>query len=131
MRALIVLVPLLVGASGPGERSHGPSRPPLSARQDSVIQARVGEEFTVTLQSNPTTGYRWMLADSLDPGMLRLASRTYVARQPVAVGSGGHERITFAPLAPGRTTVRLRYARHGQPSSPRTAAFRVVIGPAQ
>jgi inhibitor of cysteine peptidase len=94
-----------------------------------VIQARVGEEFVITLQSNPSTGYRWMLADSLDP-MLRLQAQTYVPQQPVRPGSGGHQRLTFTALAAGETTIRLRYQRHVQRSAPRRAEFRVRIHPA-
>jgi inhibitor of cysteine peptidase len=113
----------------PAPRSESPAAAP--AGQDSLIQARVGEEFVITLQSNPSTGYRWMLADSLDAGLLRLAGRTYVPDQPVMPGSGGHEQFTFVGVAPGETTLRLRYSRHVQRSAPRRAEFGVRIHPAQ
>jgi predicted secreted protein len=96
---------------------------------DSAIQVRVGAEFVITLPSNPSTGYRWMLADSLGP-MLRLQAQTYVAQQPVMPGSGGHERLTFVGVAAGETTIRLRYQRPVQASAPRRAEFRVRILPA-
>jgi inhibitor of cysteine peptidase len=138
MRVFTFALPLIMACASPGDL---PLRVPAaesqsvgsaaaeSAGQDSVIQTRVGEEFAITLQSNPSTGYQWMLADSLDP-MLRLANRTYVPQQPVMPGSGGHERFTFAALAAGETTIRLRYQRHVQRSAPRRAEFRVRIHPA-
>lgn len=134
MHAFTLALPLTMACASPGDL---PLRVPVAqavapsaaaAGQDSVIQARVGEEFAITLQSNPSTGFRWMLADSLDP-VVRLHGRTYVPQQPVTVGSGGHERLTFVGVVPGETTIRLRYARHGQGSAPRQAEFRVRIRP--
>jgi predicted secreted protein len=135
MRAFAFALPLIMACASPGDlplRVPAPrsvSPPAASAGQDSLIQARVGEEFVITLHSNPSTGHRWMLADSLAEGMLRLVDRTYVPQQPVLPGSGGHERFTFAALAPGETTIWLRYARGVQASSPREAVFRVRIRP--
>lgn len=134
MRAFTFALPLIMACASPGDlplRVPAPQSadPPAAAGQDSVIQARVGEEFAITLPSNPSTGHRWMLADSLAEGMLRLVDRTYVPQQPVMPGSGGHERFTFAALAPGETTIWLRYARGGQASAPREAVFRVRIRP--
>lgn len=135
MRAFTLALPLIIACASPGDL---PLRVPVpqsaspaaeAAGQDSVIQARVGEEFVITLQSNPSTGYRWTLADSLDP-MLRLQAQTYVPQQSVMPGSGGHQRLTFTALAAGETTIRLRYQRHVQRSAPRRAEFRVRIHPA-
>jgi predicted secreted protein len=134
MRAFTLALPLIMACASPGDlplrvpapQSVGPPAAEAAGR-DSLIQARVGEEFVITLQSNPSTGHRWMLADSLAEGMLRLVDRTYVPQQPVMPGSGGHERFTFAALAPGETTIWLRYARGVQASSPREAVFRVRI----
>ena len=128
---------LLTACASPGElplrvpAQETASPAAASAGQDSVIRARVGEELVITLQSNPSTGYQWMLADSLDSGLLRLAGRTYVPQQPVMPGSGGHERFTFVGVAAGETTIHMRYARPWEPptSAARRAAFRVHIHP--
>ncbi|HEX6372375.1 MAG TPA: protease inhibitor I42 family protein [Longimicrobium sp.] len=101
-----------------------------SAGQDSLIQVRVGEAFVITLQSNPSTGHRWTVADSLGP-LLRLREQTYVPQQPVSVGSGGHERLTFVAQAAGETVLRLRYSRGVQRSAPRRTEFGVRIHPAE
>jgi inhibitor of cysteine peptidase len=116
-------------SAAPAERPASPVAE--AAGQDPLIEARVGEEFDITLPSNPSTGYQWMLEDSLDAGLLRLAGRAYVPDQPVRVGSGGHEQFTFVGVAPGETTLRLWYSRDIQRSAPRRAVFRVRIHPAQ
>jgi inhibitor of cysteine peptidase len=134
---VLALLLLMTACASPGDTppnvpaQEGASPAAAPAGQDSLIQARVGEELVITLQSNPSTGYRWMLEDSLDAGLLRLAGRTYVPDQPVRVGSGGHEQFTFVGVAPGETTLRLRYSRDIQRSAPGRAAFRVRIHPAQ
>jgi predicted secreted protein len=135
MRALTLALPLMMACASPGDpplRVPAPQRvdaPAVESAQDSVIQVRVGEEFVIALQANPSTGHRWMLADSLDR-IVRLQAQAYVAQQPVMPGSGGHERLTFVGVAAGETTIRLRYQRPVQRSAPRLAEFRVRINPA-
>ena len=138
MRASILLVPLIMACTPPGESldpvpAPDDAAPSARAQQDSVIRARVGEEFTIPLQANATTGYRWMLADSLDASLLTLVRNVYVAdpNPERRVGAGGREEWVFAPLAPGETSIWLRYARSAGGTSPREAVFRVVIRPAQ
>lgn len=137
MRALTLALPLMMACASPGDpplrvpepASQSANPPEAESGQDSVIQARVGEEFVITLQSNPSTGNRWMLADSLDR-IVRLKAQAYVPQQPVMPGSGGRERLTFVGVAAGETVIRLRYQRHVQRSAPRRAEFRVRIHPA-
>ena len=131
MRALaLALLPMLAFGLPQASAAGATAAARDAVRQDSVIRVRAGEEFSVTLQSNPSTGYRWMLADSLEPETVQLLSRTYVGSRPVMPGSGGAERFTFRAVAPGQTTLWLRYARDPEARAPRTAAFRVIVRPA-
>lgn len=95
--------------------------------QDSLVEARAGAEFTIELRSNATTGYRWMLADSLDATRVAHLRDVYVADPAPEgmVGSGGRETWTFRALAPGETTIVMRYARPWEP--PTSAATRAVF----
>jgi len=62
---------------------------------------RLGDEVTVILGENPTTGYRWH-AD-IDTTRLQLTDDQYHgAERPV--GAGGTRRLTFAPLNVGPRT---------------------------
>ena len=49
------------------------------------VSITVGEEFTVDLASNPSTGYEWVLAESL-PNWLELVQKSYVATNPGTIG---------------------------------------------
>lgn len=77
-----------------------------------TIKARLNEPFIITLDSNPTTGYKWY-AD-YDYNLLSLDDERF-EKEPSetlgALGAGGRSVFTFKPLKPGRTTVSLVYRR--------------------
>ena len=76
-----------------------------------MITAKVGEEFTITLDSNPTTGYQWKLSDNLTEGIVKLVKLEYLAPETEMVGTGGKEVWTFEGVRPGETTIDLEYVR--------------------
>lgn len=84
-----------------------------SAQQtaDSITLAP-GEEFTITLDSNRTTGYSWRLAQPLDESLVALVGSDYTPSGAGGLaGAGGTEVWTFHALAPGQTTIALEYVR--------------------
>ena len=76
-----------------------------------MITTKVGEEFTITLDSNPTTGYQWKLSDNFTEGIVKLVKSEYVAPETEMRGAGGQEVWTFKALEPGETTVEMEYVR--------------------
>lgn len=70
----------------------------------------VGQTLVLTLKSNPTTGYKWQIAE-LDEAVLKGTSQEYKADQPVLLGSGGNEVWQFQAQSSGSTTLRLEYRR--------------------
>ena len=72
------------------------------------IQCAVGEKFSVTLASNPTTGYQWDVAEA-DESVLKLLRTEYTADRPRMIGSGGMETFTFEVVGRGETTLTLVY----------------------
>jgi len=119
---------------GDGAVGCGATAPPLSsldASRVSVqnIDATVGQPFSVTLDSNPTTGYRWELAQPLDESILQLVQNTYLRSGPAMPGAGGSEVWTFEPLCQGATMIALRYRRPWEPPSAndRMAVYAVSV----
>lgn len=115
---------MALAACGPAETRPANDLPPREASTAAAefsdasapIRVRAGTVFVITMPSNATTGYQWLLADSLNPALLRRVNNEYVAdRQPAGsppvAGAGGHERWTFRALAPGQGTIRMIYAR--------------------
>jgi inhibitor of cysteine peptidase len=65
-------------------------------------RVRVGEEITVVLAENPTTGYRW----ETDSSSLPVTADEYEGgTRPM--GAGGRRRLTFVPARAGAAKVRL------------------------
>lgn len=74
-----------------------------------LIKARLNEPFTIALNSNPTTGYKWY-AD-YDYHLLVLENEKYEKASSEALGAGGLSVFTFKPLNSGRTAISLVYKR--------------------
>jgi predicted secreted protein len=92
---------------------------PLTVRQNSRsrgaerasrIEAVVGQDFVIVLDSNPSTGFSWRLASPL-PDMLKLKDKRYIANEPRLIGSGGTEEWTFKPVRSGKATITFEYIR--------------------
>lgn len=93
------------------------------------IETTVGQTFSVTLDSNPTTGYKWQLAKPLDEGILKLVGSEYKKPATKLVGAGGKEIWVFKATAKGRTSIRLKYVRSWEKGVQpvKEAAFTVIV----
>lgn len=75
------------------------------------VDVKVGEEFFIVLNGNPSTGFTWEAKD-LDTTMFELVGEPeFVSDNPGLVGSGGTLTLTFKALQAGTATVSLVYHR--------------------
>lgn len=75
------------------------------------VEVKAGEEFTVSLAGNPSTGYTWEVID-LDPALFELVGEPeFVSDSPDLIGSGGSLTLTFKALQAGTATLSLVYHR--------------------
>ena len=91
------------------------------------IKARVGEEFVITLDSNPTTGYRWEFTKPLDEGIVTLVDSKYEAPQTRRRGAGGRQVWTFKAAGKGRTVISLKYIRPWEKDTPPAKEHAVAV----
>jgi len=108
MKKIIMMVPvvlLMAGCTCTPKNQCNPTEDPA------MITTKVGEEFTITLDSNPTTGYQWKLSDNFTEGIVKLVKSEYMDPETEMVGVGGNEIWTFKAIEPGETTVDLEYVR--------------------
>jgi predicted secreted protein len=80
------------------------------------IEVKVGDECTMSLCSNPTTGYQWSKgADINTIGVVGQVSHEYVAPgtgdEPPVVGTAGEEVWRFATLAAGESSISVEYSQ--------------------
>ncbi len=118
----IVLVGLLVGCTPT-------STAPLelgSADSGSSQTLAVGQQLKVSLDSNPTTGYRWAVDGALPPQLEQLGEPEFTA-QSSALGAGGVETWTFVGTSAGACTLKLKYWRSFEPTAPPADAFEVNL----
>ena len=75
------------------------------------VRVAVGQAFTLRLDANRTTGYRWQLAKPLDEAIVTLLDVQYREPSVGRPGAGGEELWTFQAVGQGRTRITLRYVR--------------------
>ena len=79
---------------------------------DVVMSTVVGGELTVTLGSNPTTGFQWSEeAEISDETIIKQVSHKFVGPETDVPGTPGEEVWTFKALERGTTTILLEYSR--------------------
>jgi predicted secreted protein/nitrous oxidase accessory protein NosD len=89
------------------------------------IAARLKEPFTISLEANPTTGYKWYA--NYDSYLLSLENESYENGPSEAIGAGGTTVFTFLPERPGKTTISMVYRRPWENIMADVRAFQVEI----
>jgi inhibitor of cysteine peptidase len=122
---------LAVAACGSeGAEARGSALPPraveLTVRDSGKeVQLHPGQEMIVTLESNASTGFRWVLVAKPDSDVLKLAGSEYVAATTDLLGAPGEEVWTFEAVAAGKTALELSYQRASGETSGQ--AFKVSV----
>ncbi len=74
------------------------------------VEVKAGDTFTITLDSNATTGFQWTVqANIANESILNQKAHDYVAPNGNALGQAGTEQWTFKAVNAGTTTVSLSY----------------------
>jgi predicted secreted protein len=76
---------------------------------DTEATVHDGEEFTVVVRSNPSTGDDWKVADGFDTAVVSYLYEDYESDDPsgMAAGAGGTSFFSFRAVGPGTTTITL------------------------
>ena len=102
-----LLIAVLVLGTGCGNVNPGL----IQSDNGGQIDVNVGDQFSVTLPSNPSTGYNWE-PQALDLSMLeQVGESKYESVGEPMPGSGGNLTLTFKALNAGSTTLVLVYHR--------------------
>ena len=124
----------------PGEEKTAPT-PPVTgevkvtaAEAGKVVRAAVGNLVTITLQSNPSTGYNWELRD-FDYGVSDFFKSETVPADGgnVLFGAPSKTVITLQAIKPGTQDIKLVYRRLWEPPDQvaETFAFRLQVEEAE
>lgn len=77
----------------------------------SSIEIKKGDEIIILLESNPTTGYSWILGEEIDTNIVSLTGSKFMQKEKELVGTGGCEVFTFKAKSSGHTEIILYYQR--------------------
>jgi inhibitor of cysteine peptidase len=102
--SLILLLAILIGAC-----SSTKSVKVLTEKDAGQSIAIVkNEQFKITLDGNPTTGYNWV-ASGLDGAILKQVGDPVFKADSNLMGAGGKITLIFQAIAAGKTTLKLDY----------------------
>ena len=121
--AIVVLGASALGACGGDDTS------PDATPDGTEFDVGAGDQFTVVLESNVTTGFSWQLEQPLDESVLALVDDDYVAPGTDAVGAPGKQELTFEAVGSGTTSIELWYIRpfDSPPGPADEASFPVTV----
>ena len=78
---------------------------------DTTVQVAAGSTFTLSLEANATTGYRW--AERVDGVAVRSDGGEYLAPGEGMPGQGGTQEYRYEAVAAGTATIELTYSQAG------------------
>ncbi|MET1080832.1 MAG: protease inhibitor I42 family protein [Pseudomonas sp.] len=125
MTAARLLLPLglsLLGACA----QHSSSRQTLQvdSQAQCPLQIRTQQTLILVLPSNPTTGFRWQLADAATPLLRSLGPEVYSNPEDVGlVGSAGQSTWRFQAETAGEGRLHLQYRRPWETDLPPAETF--------
>jgi len=90
------------------------------------IEVQVGDLITVSLDENPTTGFRWAI-DKSDDDVVALQSSEYAAASGSRMGGGGQRVVTFEARKAGVAVIHLKLWREWEGDQSITQRFAVTL----
>ncbi|RUQ47010.1 peptidase inhibitor I42 [Corynebacterium pseudodiphtheriticum] len=91
------------------------------------LQLKSGQTLTLTLPSNPTTGYRWATQDSAGGVLRALSPEVYSSAESGVIGGGGQSTWRFQAFAAGQGRLRLTSQQPWEPEAEPTETFDCAI----
>ena len=92
---------------------------------NSELEVKLNRDFSISLGSVPTTGYVWEA--KFDDKMLKLKDQSFKASEPLAIGGGGTEDFTFAPIGTGKTEITMILKRAWEKEALEERIYRIKI----
>ncbi len=94
------------------------------------VTVAVGDSLIVTLESNPSTGFSWALADNSDERVLQQVDHEFVPPETTGTpvpGQGGEEVWTFRALKEGTSTISMEYIRPWEEDAEPAETFGLTV----
>lgn len=96
------------------------------ADQIGAIGIDKGTLLTVSLPSNPTTGYNWQVGSGDARRLPSISDPVYIPPSSALPGAGGYQEFLFEAKSAGDATLVLNYKRPFEPKARPARTFRVT-----
>ena len=116
------------GTSSTGVITSGVMRV-TEAESGGTVTIDAGELLSVTLISNPSTGFHWVVSPNLDAAVLAQQGEPLYTPDPgeVMPGSGGKHTFTFRGTGAGSTELKMDYLSPANEPSNTTFGLKVNV----
>jgi inhibitor of cysteine peptidase len=97
---------------------------------DSQLEIEKGQILVVTLESNPSTGYRWELVENQETILEPIGEAEFKpseTSEPPLVGAGGWEIFRFKAISSGQMTLQLVYHRSWEEGAEPINTFSIEV----
>ena len=84
--------------------------------EETSIEIENGDNFSVILEANPTTGYQWEIYFEAD--YIQLVDKEYTPASSELIGGGGDEVFNFLALKSGQAEITFSYLRSWEKDTP-------------
>jgi inhibitor of cysteine peptidase len=82
--------------------------PPMDDKEENITLTK-GQEFTITLDSNPTSGFKWL--PKFDGSIINLVSHDFQSSTTKRIGSSGKDIFIFLAISSGSDKLKMFYKR--------------------
>lgn len=125
----LLIVPLVLSCCKPSESIEPPEMPSEELKEVGLnedgkeIKVSVGQDFSISLPENRTTGYQW----ELDAGeLVHVKSDSYVGNTS-KVGAGGMREYVLTADAAGESILKAVYIRPWEKGMKPTQVFEMKV----
>ncbi len=89
-------------------------------------EVKPGTRIEVRLVDNPTTGYRWQVAE-FDTQIINLQEKDFKTAEGAGIGSGGTRYFMFTANTPGTVKIDFLLSREWEPVEAAIDQFEITI----
>ncbi|MBU1669950.1 MAG: protease inhibitor I42 family protein [Actinobacteria bacterium] len=123
--ALVLVAAMLVGCGGTSDKKTTDDKEVGNITGESKT-VKVGEDMTIELETNPSTGYDWKVTTEPDPAILKLNGDS-IETGSTLPGAPSTHVFRYKALKAGKTTIVYDYVRSWETDQPPVKTHTVAV----
>jgi len=131
--ALLCLLLLLPGC-GCGNKTDDQEidEPTVQTEEmEKTVDAEIGQYFDISLESNPSTGHSWQVAQYPNKKVVKVLTSHYVEPSGDAMGAPGEEVWQFQAIGKGSTKMVMEYSQPWEKNTPPAKRYTLTVNVTQ